>query len=206
MDTIRVLIADDHAIVRTGLATLLEAKGGIEVVGEAETGDEAVRRTLRLRPDLVVMDLMMPETDGIEATRQIKAAAPETKVLILTTSTVSDDLSRALAAGADGVVIKSAATAELVTAIRAVAAGQTAVSDEVRELLSDDPPVPELTPRQRDILHSLVRGLTNRDIALELGISTDVVKQHVMALLDKIGAANRTEAVAIALRKNLLKG
>ena len=206
MDTIRVLIADDHAIVRTGLATLLEAKGGIEVVGEAETGDEAVRRTLRLRPDLVVMDLMMPETDGIEATRQIKAAAPETKVLILTTSTVSDDLSRALAAGADGAVIKSAATAELVTAIRAVAAGQTAVSDEVRELLSDDPPVPELTPRQRDILHSLVRGLTNRDIALELGISTDVVKQHVMALLDKIGAANRTEAVAIALRKNLLKG
>ena len=206
MDTIRVLIADDHAIVRTGLATLLEAKGGIEVVGEAETGDEAVRRTLRLRPDLVVMDLMMPETDGIEATRQIKAAAPETKVLILTTSTVSDDLSRALAAGADGAVIKSAATAELVTAIRAVAAGRTAVSDEVRELLSEDPPVPELTPRQRDILHSLVRGLTNRDIALELGISTDVVKQHVMALLDKIGAANRTEAVAIALRKNLLKG
>ena len=206
MDTIRVLIADDHAIVRTGLATLLEAKGGIEVVGEAETGDEAVRRTLRLRPDLVVMDLMMPETDGIEATRQIKAAAPETKVLILTTSTVSDDLSRALAAGADGAVIKSVATAELVTAIRAVAAGQTAVSDEVRELLSEDPPVPELTPRQRDILHSLVRGLTNRDIALELGISTDVVKQHVMALLDKIGAANRTEAVAIALRKNLLKG
>ena len=206
MDTIRVLIADDHAIVRTGLATLLEAKGGIEVVGEAETGDEAVRRTLRLRPDLVVMDLMMPETDGIEATRQIKAAAPETKVLILTTSTVSDDLSRALAAGADGAVIKSVATAELVTAIRAVAAGRTAVSDEVRELLSEDPPVPELTPRQRDILHSLVRGLTNRDIALELGISTDVVKQHVMALLDKIGAANRTEAVAIALRKNLLKG
>ena len=206
MDTIRVLIADDHAIVRTGLATLLEAKGGIEVVGEAETGDEAVRRTLRLRPDLVVMDLMMPETDGIEATRQIKATAPETKVLILTTSTVSDDLSRALAAGADGAVIKSAATAELVTAIRAVAAGRTAVSDEVRELLSDDPPAPELTPRQRDILRSLVRGLTNRDIAIELGISTDVVKQHVMSLLEKIGAANRTEAVAIALRKNLLKG
>ena len=204
MDTIRVLIADDHAIVRTGLATLLEAKGGIEVVGEAETGDEAVRRTLRLRPDLVVMDLMMPETDGIEATRQIKAAAPETKVLILTTSTVSDDLSRALAAGADGAVIKSAATAELVTAIRAVAAGRTAVSDEVRELLSEDPPAPELTPRQRDILRSLVRGLTNRDIAIELGISTDVVKQHVMSLLEKIGAANRTEAVAIALRKNLL--
>ena len=205
MDKIKVLIADDHAIVRTGLSMLLEAQGGFDVVGEAENGSDAVRLTLRLKPDVVVMDLMMPEMDGIAATREIKAKAAEAKVLILTTSTVSDDLSRALNAGADGAIMKSAANAELVAAIRDIAAGNRAVSPEISRLISQDPPLPELTPRQKDILASMVRGLTNKDIAQELGIRSDGVNQHIMAILEKLGAANRTEAVAIALRKHLLK-
>ena len=205
MDKIRVLIADDHAIVRTGLSMLLEAQGGFDVVGEAENGTDAVRLALRLKPDVVVMDLMMPEMDGIAATREIKAKAADAKVLILTTSTVSDDLSRALDAGADGAIMKSAANAELVAAIRDIAAGKRTVSPEISRLISQDPPLPELTPRQKDILASMVRGLTNKDIARELGIRSDGVNQHIMAILEKLGAANRTEAVAIALRKQLLK-
>ena len=205
MDKIKVLIADDHAIVRTGLSMLLEAQGGFDVVGEAENGSDAVRLTLRLKPDVVVMDLMMPEMDGIAATREIKAKAADAKVLILTTSTVSDDLSRALDAGADGAIMKSAANAELVAAIRDIAAGKRTVSPEISRLISQDPPLPELTPRQKDILASMVRGLTNKDIARELGIRSDGVNQHIMAILEKLGAANRTEAVAIALRKHLLK-
>ena len=205
MDKIKVLIADDHAIVRTGLSMLLEAQGGFDVVGEAENGTDAVRLALRLKPDVVVMDLMMPEMDGIAATREIKAKAADAKVLILTTSTVSDDLSRALNAGADGAIMKSAANAELIAAIRDIAAGNRAVSPEISRLISQDPPLPELTPRQKDILGSMVRGLTNKDIARELGIRSDGVNQHIMAILEKLGAANRTEAVAIALRKHLLK-
>ena len=205
MDKIKVLIADDHAIVRTGLSMLLEAQGGFDVVGEAENGTDAVRLTLRLKPDVVVMDLMMPEMDGIAATREIKAKAAGAKVLILTTSTVSDDLSRALDAGADGAIMKSAANDELIAAIRDIAAGNRAVSPEISRLISQDPPLPELTPRQKEILGSMVRGLTNKDIARELGIRSDGVNQHIMAILEKLGAANRTEAVAIALRKHLLK-
>ena len=205
MDKIKVLIADDHAIVRMGLSTLLEADGGIDVIGEAENGAEAVKRTLRLKPDLVIMDLMMPKTDGIEATAEIKRQSPGTKVLVLTTSTVSDELSRAIAAGADGAIMKSSANRELLQAIKAVADGKRYVAREIATAISEDPPAPKLTPRQKDILHAMTKGLTNKDISRELGIRADVVNQHVMAILEKFGAANRTEAVAIALRKHLLK-
>lgn len=202
---IRILIADDHAVVRMGLAALLGAQAGLEVVGQARNGEQAVAEARRLRPDVVVMDLMMPKTDGIDATRRLRREAPGAKVLVLTSFATSDEIARALEAGAAGAVLKSAANAELVRAVREVAAGREAVSAEVRDLMRADPPVSGLTGRQTEVLQSLARGLTNRDIAAQLGLSARSVEEHVNHVLEKVGAANRTEAVAIALRKKLLK-
>ena len=202
---IKVLIADDHAIVRMGLAALLSAKKDIEVVGQSRNGEAAVRDTVRLAPDVVIMDLMMPKKDGIAATSEIKSKRPETKIIILTTFATSDGIMKALEAGATGAILKNAENASLVTMIRKVAAGECVLAPEVDELLREDPPVEKLTPRQAEVLESLSRGLTNKDIARQLGISDRSVDEHVEALLQKIGASNRTEAVVIALRKHLLK-
>ena len=202
---LRVLIADDHLIVRMGLVTLLENSPGIAVVGEAEDGNEAVRRALKSKPDVVIMDLMMPEKDGTAATAEIKAAAPEVNVLLLTTFASSDTIAKALAAGASGAILKSAPKARLLDAIRKVAGGKTAIADDVKDILAEDPPEPELTARQAEILKSVTLGLTNRDIANQLGICPTVVKEHLNAIFNKLGAANRAEAIAIALRKHLLK-
>lgn len=201
----RILVADDHAIVRTGLVSLLETEPDIDVVGEACNGETAISLALRLKPDIVIMDLMMPDVDGIAATERILSAEPTIKVLVLTTSTVSDDLARALDAGARGVITKNAEYAKLVAAIRDVAAGKIAVSSEVKHLIDEDPPAPKLTPRQSDVLHALTRGLSNQEIAKQFGIGRESVKEHIDSLYAKIGAANRTEAVAIAFRKHLLK-
>ena len=200
-----VLIADDHAIVRMGLAALLEPEPGIRVIGEADDGDVAIRKAMRNKPDIVIMDIMMPVRDGISATQEIKSRLPHTRVLILTTSTVSDDLSRALEAGADGAITKSNANAQLLTAIRAIAAGKRWVSPEIEKQIATDPPVQKLTERQEQVLSSSVRGLTNADIAHQLGIREDSVKEHLNLIFSKIGAANRAEAVAIALRRHLLR-
>lgn len=205
MSTIKVLIADDHAIVRMGLSALLDAEDDIEVVGEADDGKAAVRAVLKLQPDVVVLDLMMPVMDGIAATREIKSALPSAKVLILTTSTVSDDLAHAIDAGADGAITKSTANAKLLSAIRTVAAGRKFISPEVARLIATDPPAPTLTDRQRDILDGLTRGLTNAEIANLLGITLDSVKEHINVVFAKLGAANRAEATMIAARKHLLK-
>ena len=202
---IKVLIADDHAIVRMGLSALLSAKKDIEVVGQSRNGEAAVRDAVRLAPDVVIMDLMMPKKDGIAATSEIKAKRPETKIIILTTFATSDGISKALDAGASGAILKNAENNSLVTMIRRVAAGERVLAPEVEELLQEDPPVEKLTPRQAEVLESLSRGLTNKDIARQLGISDRSVDEHVEALLQKIGASNRTEAVVIALRKHLLK-
>lgn len=201
----RLLVADDHAIVRTGLVSLLETEPDIDVVGEACNGETAISMALRLKPDVVIMDLMMPDVDGIVATERILAAEPAIKILVLTTSTVSDDLARALEAGARGAITKNAEYEKLVAAIRDVAAGKIAVSSEVRHLIDEDPPAPKLTPRQSDVLHSLTRGLSNQEIAKQFGIGRESVKEHIDGLYAKIGAANRAEAVAIAFRKHLLK-
>ena len=204
-NTIRVLIADDHTIVRIGLRTLLGAEKDIEVVGEAKNGEMAVKEALRLRPDVVIMDLMMPKMDGAEATAVLHERLPETKVIILTTFGSSDGIAHAIESGAAGALMKTADDAALISTIRSVAGGKTVISPDIKQLLAEDPPIPVLTTRQAEVLQSMMRGLTNRDIAKQLGIRQDGVNEHVAAILAKIGAANRTEAVAIALRKHLLK-
>ena len=204
-NTIRVLIADDHTIVRIGLRTLLGAEKDIEVVGEAKNGEMAVKEALRLRPDVVIMDLMTPKMDGAEATAVLHEKLPETKVIILTTFGSSDGIAHAIESGAAGALMKTADDAALISTIRSVAGGKTVISPDIKRLLAEDPPIPVLTTRQTEVLQSMMRGLTNRDIAKQLGIRQDGVNEHVAAILAKIGAANRTEAVAIALRKHLLK-
>ena len=205
MGKIKILVADDHAIVRVGLVTLLGRVPDFEIVGEASNGAVAVSRALKLMPDVVVLDLVMPKMDGVEATATLHEKLPDTKVLILTSFGTSEDLSRALNAGAVGAILKNAANSELVSAIRRVAAGKRTVSPEIENMLANDPPVPELSPRQRDILESITRGLTNNQIAMQFEISPESVKTHIAKLFEKIGAASRSEAVSIALRKHLLK-
>ena len=205
MKTIRILLADDHSLIRMGLAALFKYQKDIKVVGEAEDGDEAVRLALRLKPDVVVMDLAMPVMDGATATARIREALPETHVLILTSFGTSADLSRALAAGATGALNKDSGNDELLTAIRTVADGGLSVSDEIARLIEEEPAPPDFTERQLEVLHAVTRGLTNAEIGRQFGISADAVKQHVNAIFAKLGAANRTEAVTIALRKQLLK-
>ncbi len=202
---IKVLIADDHAIVRAGLTALLGTEKDIEVVGEAKNGAEAVSNAVELHPDVVIMDLMMPKMDGVEATKELLRKAPSAKTILLTTYGTSDGIAHALRAGARGAVLKNADNSELAKAIRIVAQGDDYISPDIRQQLAADPPVPDLTPRQSEILESMVRGLTDRDIAELLGLSTESVSEHVGAIRQKIGAANRTEAVAIAMRKYLLK-
>ena len=205
MKNIRVLIADDHAIVRHGLCALLGTERGIEVVGEAKDGNEAVARTKQLAPDVVIMDIVMPRKDGVEATMEIRAAVPSAKIVVLTSFGTSDKISRAIEAGATGALMKTAEDRELLSAIRTVASGGRVISPAVRKLISTDPPAPELTPRQLEILQAMARGLTNKDIARMFSIRTDGVNEHVLAILAKLGAANRTEAVATAIRKQLIR-
>ncbi len=202
---IKVLIADDHTIVRAGLTALLGTEKDIEVVGEAKNGAEAVSNAVELNPDIVIMDLMMPKMDGVEATKELLRKAPSVKTILLTTYGTSDGIAHALRAGARGAVLKNADNSELAKAIRIVAQGGDYISPDIRQQLAADPPVPDLTPRQSEILESMVRGLTDRDIALQLGLRPESVSEHVGAIRQKIGASNRTEAVAIAMRKYLLK-
>ena len=205
MGEIKVLIADDHAIVRMGLVSLLDRAEGLEVVGEAGNGAEAVAKALKLNPDVAVIDLVMPKMDGIAATVELHTKMPKVKVLILTSFGTSEEVSKALAAGACGVVLKSAANAELIAAIRRIAAGKRVISQEIEHMLANDPPVQRLSPRQREILESITRGLTNNQIAMQFDISPESVKTHIAKLFEKIGAANRSEAVSIAMRRHLLK-
>ena len=202
---IKILIADDHAIVRIGLSALLKTESDLSVVGVAKDGEEAVVEALRLKPDVIVMDLMMPKKSGVEATAEIHARLPEAKIVILTTFAASDGIKHALDAGATGAVMKTAEDAELVSIIRTIAAGGTVISDEIQQLLTEDPPAEDLTPRQMEILESVTRGFTNADIAKQFGIREQSVKEHISTILAKIGAANRSEAVAITMRKHLLK-
>ena len=205
MKRMKVLIVDDHSLVRMGLAALFGYQKDFVVTGEAEDGEQAVRLARETKPDVIVMDLMMPGMDGVEATRQIRAERSDARILILTTFGTSADVARAIAAGATGAIMKDASNDELLAAIRTVAGGGTAFSPEIEQFVKEEPTPPELTRRQLDILHSVTRGLSNPDIAKQFGITVDGVKAHLNVIFAKLGAANRSEAITIALRRHLLK-
>ena len=204
MNTVRVLIADDHAVVRMGIASLLGTRKDISVVGDAFDGEDAVSKVLALRPDVVIMDLMMPRLDGISATTEIISKAPGTKILLLTTFSSSENIAKALKAGALGAAMKSSSNDDLIAAVLAVAQGGRYLTSEVEQLLAEDPPLPDLSQRQLQILESIARGLTNKEISTQLDISLESVKSHIKIILEKLGAASRTEAASIAQRKHLL--
>ena len=200
-----VMIVDDHSVVRIGLAMIINLESDLTVCAEAESGKEAVRLAEELKPAVVVMDFVMPDMDGAETTAELLKVSPQSKVLILTTYGSTADLSRALDAGATGAVTKNIANEDLLDAIRATARGECRLSPEIQASLGESERKIDLTPRQREVLASITRGLSNDDIATMLAISKVRVKQHLAALYEKLGAANPAEAVAIALRRQLLK-
>lgn len=201
----KVLLADDHALMRMGLKALIDVQPDLKVVGEADDGEAAVRAAAELRPDVVVMDLAMPGVDGAEATKRILDANPDAKIVILTAFADSADVGRALACGARGAQMKGNPAEDLLEAIRVVRDGFEAVAPEIRRLLAETPKPIELTERQKEILSAVARGFTTPDIAEMLGISQSAVKQHLAHVCEKLGAANRSEAAAIAIRRQIVK-
>ncbi len=201
----KVLIVDDHSLVRLGLSALLGYQSDMDVAGEAEDGEEAVHMACKVRPDVIVMDLMMPGVDGVEATRRIREKLPDSHILILTTFGTSADVARAILAGASGAIMKDTSNEDLLNAIRTVAEGGKVFSPEIEQHVKEYSVSPDLTQRQMEILHSVTRGLSNPDIAKQFGITVDGVKAHLNVIFSKLGAANRSEAIAIALRRHLLK-
>ena len=201
---IRILIADDHAVVRLGLASLFSTQTDMEVVAKAKNGEEAVGLAVKTRPDVIVMDLVMPHMDGAEAMAKIKELVPSAKVIMLTSFGSYEGVARAIRAGASGAITKTTEDEQIVPIIRRVATGETVISPEIRKQLAENPAIPELSPRQAQILAALTRGLSNPDIAKMLDTTPENVRDHLKVVFAKIGAANRTEAVGIALRKHLL--
>lgn len=195
---IRILIADDHAFLRMGLTSYLASVADMDCVGEATNGKSAVELARKLKPDVIIMDLMMPDMNGAEATRLIHNELPDIKIVILTTYGTSRELSQAIANGATGAVLKDAEMGSLIETIRTVAAGSTVLPK--LDAAND----PHLSPRQQEMLTAITKGLSNAEIGQLFGISGVTVKKHLSVVFTKIGASNRSEAVAIALRENLV--
>ncbi|MFI5914104.1 response regulator [Dactylosporangium sp. NPDC051541] len=215
--TIKVLIADDQALVRSGFRMIIEARDDLEVVGEAGDGAEAVALAARTAPDVVLMDVRMPGTDGIDATARLTAAGERPRVIILTTYDLDDTLYAALRAGASGFLLKDVRPAELVEAIRVVARGEALLAPAVTRRLLDrfvatdtTPPPPvgalaQLTEREREVLLLLARGAANAEIAAQLVVAEATVKTHVSAILRKLGVRDRVQAVILAYDLGLVR-
>jgi len=210
---IRVVIVDDHAVVREGLRTYLDLSDEIEVIGEARNGREAVDRARALHPDVMLMDLLMPEMDGIAATRAVKEASPSTNVIVLTSFTDDEHIMPALRAGATGYLLKDVSASDLVRAIEGANKGQAQLHPEVaRKLMeqvsqpqrSEEPPGAALTPRELEVLRLIASGMSNKEIARELVLNERTVKGHVSNILSKLGLADRTQAALYAVREGIV--
>jgi NarL family two-component system response regulator LiaR len=209
-ETIRVLLVDDHAVVRSGLGAFLLAFDDLELIGEAGSGEEAVTKCEQLMPDVVLMDLVMPNMDGAQATAAIRERNPGIQVIALTSFKEEDLVQRAIKAGAIGYLLKNVSADELAEAIRAAKAGKPTLAPEAAQALMHATTRPpelgfDLTPRELDVLALMVEGLNNPDIAERLVVSRSTIKFHVSSILSKLGASSRTEAVALALQHKLIK-
>jgi DNA-binding NarL/FixJ family response regulator len=205
--TVRVLLVDDHPVVRVGLRGMLAAAPDIEVVGEAGSGNEAVVLAGTLAPDVVLMDLRMPEVDGVTATERIRAVRPETRVVVLTTYDTDTDILRAIEAGAAGYLLKDASLDTLADAVRAAARGETVLAPPVAARLVDRMRTPTgetLTPRETEVLALVARGLSNADIGRRLYIGGATVKTHLLRIFAKLDVNDRTAAVTVAMSRGLL--
>lgn len=205
MSKIRILIADDHMLMRMGISALVTTTKDMEIVGEAKNGRQAVELADSLKPNVVIMDLMMPEMLGSEATKLIHEAHPEIKVVILTTYGTSVELAKAVSNGAVGVLLKDKVDMDLVNTIRFVVAGNQVVPTRLLQQIEQDRALSTLTERQLEILASVADGQSNSDIAKQFGLSEITIKKHLSAIFERLGVANRSEAVALALRKQMLK-
>ncbi len=201
---INVLLVDDHAVVREGLAAMIGRRPEMRVAGEAATGAQAVALALRERPDVILMDLRMPQMGGVEAITQLRAQWPTARVIVLTTYDGDEDIYRALRAGAMGYLLKDTPREELLDAIRAVHAGSRRLPPEVAEKLAGRLTSEPLTERELAVLRQIVAGQSNKEIGAALGITEGTVKVHVNSLLGKLGVADRTQAVTEALRRGIV--
>jgi two-component system, NarL family, response regulator len=201
---IRLLLADDHIVVRTGLVSIIQSRPDMTVVAEAVSGAQAIELFRQHRPDLVLMDLRMPGLDGVEAMKAIRAEFRDARFLVLTMYRRDEDIYRAFCAGALGYVLKSAGSEELVGAIRAVAQGRRHIPAALAAQISERLPLLEISTRELDVLRLICKGMVNRDIAGRLGIAENTVKNHVAAILDKLGAQDRTQAAVYALERGIV--
>jgi len=204
---LRLMIVDDHPVVREGLRGMLEADPGITVVGDAASGDEAVVRAAESRPDVILMDLRMPNGDGVSATARILAARPESRVIVLTTYETDQDIVRAVEAGAAGYLLKDTSRADLLTAIFSAARGETVLSPSVATRLVTRMRAPaseSLSPREAEVLSLVAEGLTNAEIGKTLFISEATVKTHLLRVFGKLGVSDRTAAVTVALDRGFI--
>ena len=205
MKKIRILIADDHMLMRMGVSALISSIADMEIVGEAKNGRQAAELAKPLKPDVVIMDLMMPEMLGSEATEMITAADPDIKVIVLTTYGSSIELAKAIQNGAVGILLKDKVDMDLVNTIRFVVAGNQVIPTRLLKQIEQDKALSQLTDRQLTILASVAQGQSNSDIAKSFGLSEITIKKHLSSIFERLGVANRSEAVALALRKQMLK-
>ena len=205
MKKARILLADDHMIMRMGLSTLIACEEDMQIVGEARNGRQAVELAHALKPDIIIMDLMMPELSGATATRLIHDAYPEIKILVLTSFATSKEMSEAISGGASGALMKDTAANDLISAIRVVLEGKRLIPDKLLRQAEEDNAVPQLSERHLEILSSVAQGQSNSDIAKQLGLSEITIKKQLSTIFERLGVMNRAEAVALALRKQMLK-